>query len=488
MAAACSTLLPSGIFWAASPLGLLIASDPGRIVERLPTPPRLSDTYLRDYAQGHCPPDATPYEAVHRIPAGHTAVWDDPHAAPRVHAWVGPDHWPPPHLTGDAAVATYLEVFDDAVAELSRRTGPLVTQLSGGLDSSFVAAALARQTTVDRPVLGLIHVPLAEANLSAVGGMEPDESHLAQALARHYPGRLTIRQVRNEDLITPLDAAAESSERSWLPVFNPANQSWMTAMNRIARDAGAELLFAGGNGNAAFSFDHPYAARYYLGRGQLSTLLSLRTPDGSPTLAGVRRRVVKPVLGRSGPRPDRPDIGLPATPPPQGESARVRYLRWLTRANNGLLAAQHPAATEGILKADPFLARAVVDVAAAIEPAEWQRGGGSRSFARRLGAGRIPDEIRLRTRRGGQGWDAWYVARNDRDRYLAEAELVRDTPALGGWVDDRRLTTVINRWPWASVQGPPRAEFTAVNRLLALAAFARDAQRRLTATEGRRRL
>ncbi|MFN8125878.1 MAG: asparagine synthase-related protein [Candidatus Nanopelagicales bacterium] len=351
--------------------------------------------------------------------------------------------------------------------------------MSGGLDSTFVAATLARQTTPDRPVIGLIHVPLAEAQLQPRGGMDPDESHLAHTLAAAYPGRLVVREVRNEELISPLDASAEMSTRSWLPVFNPANQSWMTAMNRIAAHEGAELLFAGGNGNAAFSHDHPYAARYYLSRGRLPTLLSLGTVDGSPSMSRLRGRVLSPLLPRTPQPPTSAHLGLPPTPPPRHEHPRIHYLRWLARANSGLMAAQNPAATEGILKADPFLARAVLDVAAAIEPAEWQRGGGSRSFARRLGLGRVPDDIRLRKRRGAQGWDAWYVVRNDRDRYLAEIDLLRDTPALGGWVDDRRLAATVAAWPWGATHGPGPGELHTVHRLLALAAFARDTTRRL---------
>ncbi|MFN8125877.1 MAG: hypothetical protein U0R64_05145 [Candidatus Nanopelagicales bacterium] len=122
LAAACSTLLPSGIFWAATAHGLLIASDPGAIVTRLPSPPALSDDYLRDYLLNDCPPEATPYEGVQRIPAGHTAVWNDPFRSPQLHPWVGPDHWDTPHLMGPTAVEEYRRAFDRAVATLGSRT------------------------------------------------------------------------------------------------------------------------------------------------------------------------------------------------------------------------------------------------------------------------------------------------------------------------------------------------------------------------------
>jgi hypothetical protein len=58
----------------------------------------------------------------------------------------------------------------------------------------------------------------------------------------------------------------------------------------------------------------------------------------------------------------------------------------------------------------------MIEMAASIDPAEWQRGHLDRGLARRLGEGRVPDRIRLRRQRGGQGWDTSFVVRGNPDR------------------------------------------------------------------------
>ncbi len=88
-----------------------------------------------------------------------------------------------------------------------------------GPDSTFVAAALARGA----PGTGLIHVPLPEAELLAAGPFDPDESSLAALLQDRYPDALAVTKVCNDHGVTPLQAAAERSQRSGYPVYNPAN-------------------------------------------------------------------------------------------------------------------------------------------------------------------------------------------------------------------------------------------------------------------------
>jgi hypothetical protein len=107
----------------------------------------------------------------------------------------------------------------------------------------------------------------------------------------------------------------------------------------------------------------------------------------------------------------------------------------------------NPARAPGLLAADPFAARSVIETAASIEPFEWRRGSAGRALARRLGRGRVPERIRTRTTRGAQAWDAWFVVRSDLPRLVAEVEeaagdeLVRgilDRSVLDAWLDQAR--------------------------------------------------
>ena len=132
------------------------------------------------------------------------------------------------------------------------------------------------------------------------------------------------------------------------------------------------------------------------------------------------------------------------------------------------------------MPADPFSARPVLDLAARIAPAEWRRGRVSRAFARRAGAGRVPDAIRLRRRHGGQARDNWFWIRNDPVRYLDEVALLNETPALAGHVDVGAMRARVLRQPWGS-SGPADFRTTiAIDRLLSLAAFSRSADKCLS--------
>jgi len=149
---------------------------------------------------------------------------------------------------------------------------------------------------------------------------------------------------------------------------------------------------------------------------------------------------------------------------------REGYLRWLARSVTSLPAAGNPAAMEGVLMADPFASRAVIEVAASITPAEWVRGSLPRGFARRAGAGRVPDPIRLRSGRGIQGRDAWYVIRNDRDDYLDRVRAVRNVAGLEH-VEVFALEARVNAWPWGEIRGPAWLDQVSVDRILGTADF-----------------
>lgn len=453
LAASASTMLPSGLFWSASGGVLVVSTDPA---SARGSASGIDADYIRRFANGVVPPDRTPFVEVHRVPAGAAARWATPDSAPTLAHWSGPRAWPEPHLRGPDAMAAYLDAFDGVLRGLAARCGSVVATVSGGLDSTFVAAGLARLASDASPVLGLTYAPLAAAHVAAAPGVDADESGLAAMLAEHYPGRLAIEVVTNAGLVRPLHAAALTARRGGVPLFNPANEPWLSSMRQRAADAGARMLFVGTNGNAAFSYEHGYAARYSLARGRFGDLARMaRDPDGRFSVASLRRRVLGPLRRQS----------------TSGTTDRAAFLAWLARERTGIAAAANPAATRGVLMADPFSARAVLEVAAAIDPAEWQVGGRGRGFARRAGQGRVPDEIRLRARRGQQGRDAWYVIRNDRDEYLDRVAGLPGVPGLEG-VDARGIGIQVAAWPWGEVHGPSWPEQVAVDRLLGVAEFA----------------
>lgn len=467
LAAAASPMLTSGVFWSASDVALVVASDPVNASQAVR--PVVDSGYVRDYAAGVVKPETAPFVGVHRMRAGDVARWAFPTARPVISTWCGPAVWDAPTLRGDAALASFLDAFAASVADLASRSPALPVSMSGGLDSTFIAATLARST--DRPVLGMTYSPLPGATLGLGPGIDADEAPLARLMADRFPGRITIDEVVNAARVRPLAAAAAVARRGGVPAFNPPNEPWMQRISAHAGAAGASMLFSGVNGNAAFSYDHPYAVAYCLKRAHLAHLVDMgRGPSGEWRMSDTRSRVLRPLRGVSraetGPLAS---FGVGATAP-SGPLSRSGYLDWLARRITGLAAASNPAAVNGVLIADPFSSQAVLRAAAAIEPSEWRRGGTSRAFARRAANGTLPEEIRLRTRRGQQGRDAWHVVRNDRDDYLDRVTHLRNIAGLEA-VQPELLRDHVAAWPWATPEPPPWREHVALDRVLALAQF-----------------
>lgn len=548
VAATASPAFAAGLFWASTATELLFADTVRALVDALAPHVSLDPQFIREFAviPRTTAATSTAFREIHRIQPGTTLVWPtfgpptpDPTTAdgagstanrnqpgtehvvrvamrpagevrtPRVVQWCGPHAWGEATLEGPGTEQLYVETFDRAVDELLT-DGPLYTHLSGGLDSTFVAASLLRHATPDNPVHALCHSPLPEADLTSRGNWDPDDYPVAKAMEAAYPGRLIIHRVFAEPDEQPLDAAAAAAEVSGVPTFNPANQSWIKKTAAIAAAGGASVLFSGQNGNATYSYHHNYAPGFYLGSGH--PLLAWRSidPDARrmPSRAALRQRAIMPLRARV--RAGLPEealtwwrnnswrtrgarrsgavavavgdagypslvglghIGEPSTPALNREG----YLHWLN--GDTPLSAARMFRASAVPVVDPFATRSMLDLAAAISPLEWSRGPGARGYARLLAACRVPDSIRLRTRRGGQSWDEWYLIRNQRERYYDEVAALATTPILGGWVDDAVLRSHLDAWPWGQVHGPSQLPVLAMARILSLAAYVRAATR-----------
>ena len=470
--ASCSTMWVSGLFYAVVDAGrrLVVATDARSVANS--TGAHIDTDYLVQFATGHAPVHATPYAGVRRIPPGCTLEWLTGSRDGTLHTWCGPETLPQPHLDDPEEIRSlYLNTFDTVVAQLASRTSPLVATLSGGLDSTFMVASLARGD--DREILGLCHSPLPQAHAQHSGGFDPDDLPLAEEMAAMYPGQLKVRALRNTTLIHPLDAAAKVSERTGWPNSAPPNAVWLEEFDTIARSHSARLKFFGGQGNAAFSYDHPYAARYYARRPWRLASLARGRSERTSYFTAVRRRIVRPL--RPQPlRQQRPPF-LPARPTTdtRHHNKRVEYLRWLCGQRSGLPAAFSPGDAQAPLVADPFTARSMIELAAAIEPRQWQLGDDSRSLARNLARGRVPESIRTRRTRGGQGFDAWYVVAQRPARLTLALELMADSPV---WRDVIDIDGMINWYRTALSAGPtaevPSGTLNVVLRLAAAAEFA----------------
>jgi hypothetical protein len=490
VAAAVSTNFLGGLFWAWDPSQGLVFSDRiGDVVSSLRVVPDLDEDYLRGFAVLSVEPQGTPYRGVTRIGGGTTAVWSGASAAPELVQWCGPRSWPQPEVRGEQLRGIYLEAFDRAVDALVPARGPLASTLSGGLDSTFAVASLVRHATADRPIHAFCHSPRPDARLEGRGNWDPDDLPLARLMAASRPGLIEVTPVVAEDGQTPLEAAEVAARAAWIPTLNPGNQVWMNAVVDASRGLGAQVTMVGTHGNAAFSYEHAYALRHHLLRGEFTLAArSVRARDATPLKQHVRSQVASPLLTPLVSRVRGTNtwldyqrlIGLGhAVGRDMVPDSRTKFLDFL-RPGVGFGAAM-AGANRTAPYVDPFTSREVIDLAARIVPAQWQQGPGPRGLARLLGEGRVPDEIRLRTRRGGQAWDEWFLMRHERQRYAEEIDKLSETPVLGGWVDHVQLRRQHESWPWGEVEGPPSLAVLALNRILSLGSFVRMTSERLDA-------
>jgi len=485
VAIACSPMQSCGVFYAQAPAHLpgqwLMATDPGLLIRSSSWRWELARDWLGDFVAQCADPTASPYVGMRRLLPGQTLLINAV-GETSVHTWCGPDAWPEPDLQGPAAGHAYLDTFDAAVGTLAQRGGPITAEVSGGLDSTFVVASLARQHTDSQPILGLVAQPLADA-VSLQPSWVFNDAPFARMMEQWYPQTVKVESVTNTAATQFLDVAADLTRAAWWPTYATANLVWMQQISERAQQRESLVVFSGQGGNGAFSWPHNYAAGYYARRHQWGKLIKLGLPkDASATerLRLLRSRVLAPLLAEP-PSPGESPFSLrhPRSRERNASTDRDVYLLWLAGHQHPFAGFANPGMPL-LPRVDPFRSRAVLDCAARITPGQWHASGLSRGFARTLGIDRVPDAIRLRTARGTQGADAWLWTHNQRERFLAECDELAATAALAGALDVDGVRAAVMSWAWNDAAHPPPAlQFVVVSRILALAQFCRATDERL---------
>jgi asparagine synthase (glutamine-hydrolysing) len=246
------------------------------LLARTPSPDRLA---LAQWVErGVTPPGHTFYEALQRLPAGHRLILDGTHA--RVERW-----WQLRYAGVEEGSTSALgeRLRDAAFAAVKRATAgckhPTV-KLSGGLDSSCVAAGMAANG-------------LGEAAGSAIGGTfadypVSDERELIEATARQT--RLPLELVSFD-----ANSSMLAHIRRWrLPPATPNLFLWQPVLAR-ARELGVDLVLDGEGGDELFGLArYLIADRVRAGRLLAAWSLTGRIPGlGVPPDRDVRVRVLR---------------------------------------------------------------------------------------------------------------------------------------------------------------------------------------------------
>jgi asparagine synthase (glutamine-hydrolysing) len=449
----------------------------------------LDERFLADYlAFERFEPGRTFYQNVHRLPPGHVLAV----TATGARAW---PFWRPEshrelHLPNDEAyVGAFEELYSQVVRDALRSEGRVGLMLSGGLDSSSVAAMAAPLLSrAGRRLATFTEVPSPGFSDPIIEGRYADETPFVQSLARRYDNiDLTLIRTNGRFFLDDLDRMFEAAE---LPFGGPSNLVWWDALMATARNQGVRVLLTGLGGNQTISWDGFGALCQMIGRGRwrdalkearavsrdyggtsvLRTLVSsgvlpwMPTPIylaihrlKSPRLPHASSRhpwrawsAVRPafeVEHRVGTRARAkgPDSRLRLRP--DTRVARREFLQRIGEFSDGFFAGCE--ARFDLDVRDPTADTRLVEFCLSLPEDQYLRNGQSRWLIRRAMANRLPSEILDNRQRGLQAADWFARALPHQDRMLAELARFGESRLARGAIDLPRLRRLVEAMPSA---------------------------------------
>ncbi len=282
----------SGVLCARDPLGvrqLFYTAHPGRFaaasqVRQLvdETPKALDEEYVADYlAWGFPVGSSTPYPSAKRLLAGH-ALWFDGRRATETRYW-DPGALPTiDHRDERRYAEEFYAHFLDAVGVALHRPGVVMSELSGGLDSSSIVCALGELVAAgraDRARGETLSVVYDEAHLS-------DEREWSRAVVQKYGFEPNVL-VGDGQVMRDLDEATSHWDE---PSAQMAFFSLFRAYGDTLRQRRASVLLSGIGAEAVMTSESPEPIHLS------ELLLSGRLPSFVRELVGWQRALHVPLL------------------------------------------------------------------------------------------------------------------------------------------------------------------------------------------------
>ncbi len=146
----------------------------------------------------------------------------------------------------------FLEIFTEAVRCRLRTTKQVGISLSGGLDSTSVAAIAAIELAKqNKELFAFTSVPLYK-DYKVPKGRNGDEGELAGLMAKKYPNiRHFLVNAEGYDPIECIEKAVDIFDE---PMHAAANQYWIQAINDKAKEYDCNILLNGQGGNGTISW------------------------------------------------------------------------------------------------------------------------------------------------------------------------------------------------------------------------------------------
>jgi asparagine synthase (glutamine-hydrolysing) len=439
--------------------------------------------------------DESYFAEVQKVLPGHVVTFSPGHDRASDY-WRPLDARPGSHESADWEEC-YRALLDQSVApRLRRTTGPIAAQLSSGLDSGAVCAAVVR--LAGRGSLrAFTSAPAAPVD-AVVPGRFADESELAARVA----ARLGIAHFVVRDKGSAIAHLKRHAAIYQEPFRNNINAGWISSIAAAARAEGCRVMLTGDVGNLTLNAGSLAVLGDFLRAGKLG--LWLREARFACTRGGARWTGVlmnsfghrlpqwavdnlqRRVLGHER-RTDATFVRqeaadrfvAPALPLPHerrsGDSYadRLAILRSMDFGNHnkGILA------ETGIDLRHPLLDRRAIEFSLTVPAEELLRDGRSRSLARRALKPRLPDEILWMHDRGYQAGD-WHE-RVGRDELFAMIDEIKASHCAQQLIDTARLQRMAEQWETIDFNDPSQnlAVTTYLSLSLAGGLFIAEAER-----------
>jgi asparagine synthase (glutamine-hydrolysing) len=398
------------LVWAEKDGRLFFASEPKALfsagISREPEDAALAELLCFRFVAG----EATPFRCVRRLRPGHLLTWKEGRATIR-RWWNLAERARERRQSGDAA-EWFARTFDDAVRKRRISDVPLGVLLSGGLDSSSVAASIAAQ---GHEGLASFTVRFPDAGY--------DEGPLALALARRWGFDAHERTVTDAELPELLRRATRANDE---PLAH-GNDPHLLALSLIAKPR-VTVLLSGEGGDETLSGYVRYRPLRWPGVTAATGLAAgaLASVPGVP--ARLRKLSRMAALGDSGRwvlfnacdtlpadlreiLPERPSVSFPHREAILEEARGVYPGEPLRQV---LYSDQHTFLVSILDRNDrmtmeasiecrvPFLDYRLVEGLAGLPTRELLRGRGGKPLLRRALGSRLPEEI-LAHRKWGFG-------------------------------------------------------------------------------------
>jgi asparagine synthase (glutamine-hydrolysing) len=474
------------LFYHSSPRTFAFASMPKGLFALGVVDRAIDEQFLADFlALERFDPDATFYRDVRRLPAGHALAVTSTGA--RSWPFWRPDLIPELRLpTDEAYVEAFNEIYARAIRDALRSDGPVGLMLSGGLDSSSVAATAAPLLRAQgRRLAAFTEVPPPGASAAAIPGRYADETPFVESVARRYDNiDLTLIRPDGRFLLHDADRRYDTSE---LLTKGASNLVWWDALMETARSHGVRVLLHGTAGNQTVSWTGSGALCRMIGQGRwrdaivearaigrvnggrsalrtlasqgvlpwlptslylgIQTLMSPGTAHRHPWRAWspinpvfeAAHRVRARALGRG--HDDRLRVQ------PDTRAMRYGFLHRAGERSDGLFAGCQ--ARFGLEARDPTADRRLVEFCLSLPEDQYERHGRTRWLIRRAMADRLPVEILDNPRRGLQAANWFAPMLQHRHRMFDELAQFEQSELARRAIDLQKLRRLIDAMPSA---------------------------------------